>query len=531
MTPAHWDRLRGLSSVQRTIEQFLNGRPFERAPWLAVGFGGGIVAWTMLSGPWQWAAFVALCAAAMQLAPLLAPGGVADHLRHAIVGMALMAAAGCVTIWGKSAAVGVPPIAARETVALAGRIIDRQDSGAGLRLLLAARIAGVDRPMLVRVLVPAPLDRAELQPGAVFAAKARLTPPPPPLLPGARDEAFADWFAGIGAVGSIGGPITLISAAAPAPSLRRVQEGLRDHVLRHLRGSAGGIAATLASGDRGAIARADADAMRDAGFAHLLAIGGLHVGAVIALVYMLVLRGLGLFPPIALRLRLPLVAALAGALAGVAYGLITGAQVPTLRAGMGAVLALGALALGREPLSMRLLAVAALFVLLFWPESLAEPGFQMSFAAVMAVIALNACAPVRAFMAHRDEGPLTRIGRHVVVLALGGLVIELALLPIALFHFHRAGLYGALANLLAIPLVTLVAMPALGFALALDTLGLGAPAWWVTGHALNAVLWIAHATARLPGAVTTLPTMPGWILAVWCCGGCWLALWSGRVRL
>lgn len=530
MTPAHWDRLRGLSSVQRTIEQFLSGRPFERAPWLAVGFGGGIAAWTMLEGPWQWAAFLALCAAAMLLAPLVAPGGVADHLRHAIFAMALMAAAGCGTIWVKSAAVGVSPIPARETVWLAARVIDRQDSVAGVRLLIAARIAGVERPMRARVLVPAPLDRAGLQPGAVFAAKARLTPPPPPMLPGARDEAFADWFAGIGAVGSIGGPITLISAAAPAPSLRRVQEALRDHVLSHLRGSAGGIAATLASGDRGAIARADADAMRDAGFAHLLAIGGLHVGAVIGLVYLLVLRGLGLFPAIALRLRLPLVAALAGALAGVTYGLITGAQVPTMRAGIGALLALGALALGRDPLSMRLLAFAALLVLLFWPESLAEPGFQMSFAAVTAVIALNTSGPVRGFMARRDEGLLARIGRHVVLLALGGLAIELALLPIALFHFHRAGLYGALANLLAIPLVTLVAMPALGLALALDTLGLGAPAWWVTGHALDAVLWVAHATASLPGAVTTLPAMPGWILGLWCVGGCWLALWSGWVR-
>ena len=531
MTGATWDRLPRLSSVQRTIEQFLNGHPLERAPWLAVGFGGGIGGWMVLSGPWQWAGFLALCAAAVLLAPLVARAEVAGHLCQAIIAVALVLAAGCATVWVKSLMVGVRPVLVRENVAIAGRIIDRQDSGVGVRLLLAARIAGVERPMLVQITVPAQLDRAQLQPGAIIAAKARLNPPPPPMLPGARDEAFAAWFAGVGAVGTIGGPIAVLTPAPPAPSQRRMQAALRDHVLAHLRGAAGAIAATLASGDRGAIARSDADAMRDAGFAHLLAIGGLHVGAVIALIYMLVLRGLGLFPPIALRVRLPIVAALMGALAGIAYCLITGAQVPTIRAAAGAVLALLALALGRDPLSMRLLAVAALVVMLFWPESVAEPGFQMSFAAVVAIIALNGTGPVRQFLARRDEGRLTRLGRHVVMLALGGLVIELALLPIALFHFHRAGLYGALSNLLAIPLVTLVAMPSLGLALVLDWAGLGAPAWWVVGRALDAVLWIAHVTAGLPGAVTTLPAMPGWILGLWLVSGCWLALWSGRVRL
>ncbi|KUR76994.1 metal-binding protein [Novosphingobium sp. FSW06-99] len=529
-TNAHWDSLGTLSSVQRTIEQFLNAHPFERAPWLVVGYGTGIGAWIALSGPWQWAAWISLCAAAMVIAPLIAREGQADHLRHALIGMALMLAAGCAAIWMKSALVGAPPIAMRETVVLAGRIVDRQDASGGARLLLAARIAGVDRPVLVQVMIPAQIDRGDLVPGATIAASARLDPPAPPMLPGSHDYAFAAWFAGIAATGSIGGPVTVIARAAPAPSMRWVAAGLRDHVLAHLGGSAGAIAATLASGDRGAIGRSDAEAMRDAGFAHLLSISGLHVSAVIAAVYLLVFRGLGLVPWIALRVRLPLLAAMCGAGAGVAYCLITGSQVPTMRAVAGAVLVLGALALGRDPLSMRLLAVAALFVMLFWPEAVAGPGFQMSFGAVIAVIALHGAAPMQRFMTRREEGPLARLGRQVVLLVVGGLAIECALLPMALFHFHRAGLYGALANLVAIPLVVCVAMPGLALALLLDPLGLGGPAWWVTGRALDAVLWVAHATASLPGAVTTLPAMPGWVYGLWIAGGLWLALWSGPVR-
>ena len=529
----HWDSLKRLSSVQRTIEQFLGNRPFERAPWLAVGYGAGIGAWAMVDGAWQWAALLALCAAALALAPLVAREGRADHLRMAIMGLALMAAAGVATIWMKSALVGAAPLPARETAMIAGRIVDRQDDDADgrVRLLLAARIAGQERPALVQVMVPDQLDRPDLAIGATIMARARLSPPAPPMLPGAHDFAFVAWFQGVAATGSISGPVTVLAPSGQMPTLRGVQGAIKAHVLAHLGGSAGAIAVTLASGDRGAIARSDGDAMRDAGFAHLLSISGLHVSAVIAGVYFLVLRGLGLIPWIALRVRLPLVAALAGAVAGVGYCLLTGSQVPTVRAVAGAVLVLGALALGRDPLSMRLLAVAAVMVMLFWPESLFGASFQMSFGAVMAIVALYGTAPVRRFTARRDESRLVRFGRHLVMLLVGGLAIELALLPVALFHFHRAGLYGAFANVLAIPLVTMVTMPGLALALVLDPLGWGGPAWWVTGRSLDAVLWIAHAMAAMPGAVTTLPSMAGWVYTLWIAGALWLALWSGRVRL
>lgn len=528
-----WDSLKNLSSVQRGIEQFLADRQFERAPWLAVAYGAGIGAWVMLPGPWQWAAFLTLCAAVLALAPVVAREGRADHCRMAIIGLSVMAAAGCATIWMKSSLIGTMPLAARESVMMAGRIVDRQDDGAAgrVRLMLAARIAGRDQPALIQVDLPDQLDRPGLTIGASIMAKARLAPVAPPMLPGAHDFAFTAWFQGVAATGSIAGPITVLSPGQQQASLRGVQDTIRDHVLAHLGGSAGAIAVTLASGDRGAISRGDADAMRDAGFAHLLSISGLHVSAVIAGVYFLVFRGLGLMPWIALRVRLPLVAALCGALAGIGYCLLTGAQIPTVRAVAGAVLVLGALAMGRDPLSMRLLAVAAVLVMLIWPESLFGASFQMSFGAVVTIVALYGLVWVRQFIAWRDEGRVSRLARRLVMLLIGGLAIEFALLPVALFHFHRAGVYGALANLVAIPLVTLVTMPCLALALVLDQVGCGGPAWWAVGRSLDLMLWVAHTTAATPGAVTTLPAMAGWVYGVWIAGTLWLALWSGRVRL
>jgi competence protein ComEC len=217
------------------------------------------------------------------------------------------------------------------------------------------------------------------------------------------------------------------------------------------------------------------------------------------------------------------------ALAGIGYTLLTGAEVPTIRSCLGALLVLAALALGRDPLSLRMLAVAAFIVMLFWPEAVVGPSFQMSFGSVIAIIAFDSSAPVRHFLASRG-GLAGALWRHLALVLATGLVIELALMPMSLFHFHRAGIYGALANVVAIPLTTFVSMPFLALALLLDPVGLGAPAWWVTGRSLDLLLGIAHLTAHQPGAVTMLPGMPGWVFAMMVLGLLWLALWTGRVR-
>jgi len=123
------------------------------------------------------------------------------------------------------------------------------------------------------------------------------------------------------------------------------------------------------------------------------------------------------------------------------------------------------------------------------------------------------------------------VGRHAATLFITGLVIEIALTPIVLFHFHRAGFYGAFANVVAIPLVTFVAMPLIALALLLDFIGLGGPMWWLVDLSLRLLLGIAHFTAAQPGAVKLFPQMGTGTIALFVAGSLWLALWRGRVRL
>lgn len=529
-----WQGRARLASGLARIEAFLGNAGFDRAPWLVAALAAGIAAWFVLPGPIAWLLLVggAMALAGLALGLLRAEGN-QPFTRQALAALAIAVAAGCLLAWSRSAVVGTVPIARPLVATFDARVLAREDRPAEqrLRLVLALREPGTGRAIKVRVNLAAQQDRPGLGEGARIGLRARLMPPASPMLPGGYDFARAAWFSGLAATGSALGPVEVREAAPAGGALARWQRALSAHVRANLGGSPGTIAAAFASGDRGAIAPVDDAAMRDAGLSHLLSISGLHVSAVIGAAYVLVLRVLALLPWLALRVRLPLVAAAAGAGAGIGYTLLTGAEVPTIRSCIGAVLVLLALVLGREPLSLRMVAVAAALVLLVWPEALVGPSFQMSFAAVIAIVALHGAAPVRALFAGREEPWWARGSRQLASLLLTGVVIELALLPIGLFHFHRAGVYGALANVVAIPLTTLASMPLIALALVFDLVGAGAPFWWLAGKSLEALLWLAHATAGLPGAVTTMPAMGRGAFALFLAGAAWLALWSGRVRL
>ncbi|MFC3174276.1 ComEC/Rec2 family competence protein [Novosphingobium bradum] len=531
-----------MSSTLERAEHFLATAGFDRAPWLAVGFGGGIAAWFALPHAWQWLALVAACAVlAGAVLIVLHRDGRLPYLRQAVAALALAVAAGCGTVWTKSALVGTPGLDRPLAATVAGMVLSREEQPADgrTRLVLAMRAPGgpgeaglpADRVVRVRLNVPARFDDPAASEGAMVRLKGRLIPPAPPMLPGSYDFARAAWFTGLAATGTATGPVQVITPAPGQHLLPQMRRGLSRHIHLQLAGSPGGIAAAFASGDRGAIAEADEAAMRDSGLTHLLSVSGLHVSAVIGATYLIVLRLLALWPWVALRLRLPLVAAGAAALAGIGYTVLTGAEVPTVRSVAGALLVLVAVALGREPLSLRLLAAAGFAVMLAWPEAVVGPSFQLSFAAVLTIVALHQAGWMRHFAARREEPWWLAGARHLAVILLTGVAIELALLPIGLYHFHRAGVYGALANVIAIPLTTFVTMPLIALALVMDLGGAGWPAWWAVGQSLELLLALARIVAAQPGAVTTLPAMGGASYALFLAGGLWLALWSGRARL
>jgi competence protein ComEC len=463
----------------------------------------------------------------------MAIGGFAlegGRLERAAAWFGIAMALGCGVIWLRSEWVAAPrlerPLVAsfEATVENAEAIASKGD----IRLILSPFDPAL--PAKVRVSMKADEAPAGIATGARIRLRARLAPPPPMALPGTHDFARDAWFAGLGAVGRSLGKVEVLKAAGPG-GLDHARERLGSHIRARLPGPSGTIAEALATGNQNAVSEEDADAMRRSGLAHLLSVSGLHIAAVIGAAMFAALKLLALSERLALRFNLVVVAAGVGAVAGIAYTLLTGAQVPTVRSCIAALLVLLGVALGRDAISLRLVAVGAIVVLVFRPEALAGASFQFSFAAVTAIIAVHSSELGKRLFARRDEGLIARAARMLLTTVATGLVVEFALMPFALYHFHKAGLYGVAANLMAIPLTTFVIMPLEAGALMLDSIGAGAPLWWLAGLSIEALLWIAHNIANAGGAVATLAAMPGWSFALMVTGALWLCLWTTRPRL
>jgi competence protein ComEC len=515
-----------ISALHEELEGLLERERAQLPPWLVIGFGSGIAAWFALDQRVQWAAFL-FVAAGLALAGFIL---VAGRSGRALGWFALAATIGCALVWARSAWVEQPRLSRPVVTDVAARVesVDYLAARQSVRLTLAPHDPAL--PPRVRVSVDQDDFPTGVAAGAEIRVKARLAPPPPMALPGTYDFARDAWFKALGAVGKAMGPVGVVKSAAPR-GLDRARTSLRQHIASRLPERPAGIAIALATGDQNAVGAEDAEAMRRSGLTHLLSVSGLHIAAVVAFAMFLTLKLLALSETLALRFNLVVVSAGVAAAAGIGYTLLTGAQVPTVRSCVAALLILAGIALGRDAISIRLIAVGALVVLLLRPEALAGASFQMSFAAVTAIVALHSTAWSRKWFQRREEGIIAHLARALAGMIATGLVVELALVPLALFHFHRSGLYGVGANIIAIPLTTFVIMPLEAGALMLDVAGWGKPLWLLCGAAIDGLLKLAHGVASSKGAVALMPSMPEWAFGLMIAGGIWVALWNSRVRL
>jgi competence protein ComEC len=419
------------------------------------------------------------------------------------------------------------------------RVLEVEPRDAGHRLLLDDLQFGglqeAETPKRIRITLPR--DGEMLWPGERIRVRAMLLPPPEPAMPGAFDFARYAWFRQIGAVGYAISTAEIMPAEetrswreAAMLSLSALRQDWTRRISAQTEGAGGAIAAALMTGVRGPIPDHVDAAFRDSGLAHILSISGLHLTLVAGLLFFLVRAVLALSPRLALRYPIKKWAAFAALLGAVAYTLVSGAALPTLRALAMIALALLAVMLDRRAITLRAVAWAALLLLVLWPDSLLDPGFQMSFAAVTAlVVAFEHLAP-KLTRWRSDAGPL-----QIALLWLGGVmaasfVAGLGSSLFAAYHFNRVADYALVANLLAAPLVDFIIMPLTVLAFLLMPLGLEALALTPMVWAVDALIALAIWVAGWPDAVGTVPAMPLWGLAAIAGGGLWLCLWRQRWR-
>jgi competence protein ComEC len=272
-------------------------------------------------------------------------------------------------------------------------------------------------------------------------------------------------------------------------------------------------------------------AFRDSGLQHILSISGLHIGMVAGIVFFSVRFALALLPRAALYWNTKKIAAVAAFLAITFYAAFAVQSVPTQRSWLMTGVVLGAVLIDRQAITLRLVAWAAGLLLLVMPEALASASFQMSFAAVIALVA--AWEATRGTFARlRASGNWRgRVGVWLLSTVMTSLVAGLASAPFALYHFNRFTVYALLANLLAVPLTGLWVMPLALAAGLLLPFGLEAWALVPMGWGIDGLLAIAERVASLDGAVALLPSMPMAGLVAVAAGLLWLSLWRSAWRV
>ncbi|MEL7489864.1 MAG: ComEC/Rec2 family competence protein [Pseudomonadota bacterium] len=372
-------------------------------------------------------------------------------------------------------------------------------------------------------------------PGDVVRLRAGLSPPPPPVAPGAFDFARHLYFQRIGAVGyAVSAPRVL----EPAPKsmgqrirtqIEQMRLTLSRRITRAAPGEGGAIVAAVVTGKRDAIAPSSEDALRDSGLAHLLAISGLHMGLATGLIFFVVRGALALIPALALQYPIKKWAAAAALTSGFFYLLLSGGGWSARRAFIMTAVIFIAMIADRRALSLRNVAIAACIILLTTPEALMHPGFQMSFAAVTALIAAYEWASGRQ-NPHRSFSTVAKFKRYGVGIAVTDTIAAVATAPFALYHFNRVAIYSLPANLAAMPLMAFWIMPFAVLGLALAPLGLDAWAWRASAGGVEFVLAAASYVSSRPGAISLTPQWPLLALLTLTVGALWLCLQSARWR-
>jgi competence protein ComEC len=521
--------MRPIAAMKAALDSWLDTERERLAVWLPVFMGLGVLGYYALRfEPEAWIG-VAIALPTLASAALL-PG--ARWLLAPFAAAALGFAA------AQMATIRAPPIEAdlpTHATIVTGTIRAVEALPDGRRITIQpAWLDGAAEPLrrAVRTRLQKK-DDGELASGDQIRIRALVRPPASPSYPGGWDLQRDAFYAGLGGSGYALGKAERVTQAVPSAPMRFVQwlrEAIAHRVVAVIPGAAGAVSVTLLTGASMAIPEVDHAAFRDSGLAHLLAVAGLHIGIVMGFALTVSRFAFSLSERASLFWPTKKLAAICALVAGGAYMVLTGMHVPIIRSFVMACLFTVALLADRRPFSLRGLGLAAVVLMLIAPQEVPGVSFQMSFSAVLALIAGYEALRPWLRRLHGKSMPRKFVS-HIAALALTSALAGSASAPYGAYHFGHVQVYFVLANMIAVPLTAMWVMPAGLIALFLMPLHLEVLALVPMGWGAEAVLWVARATAALPAATFDAPHIPAWGLGVFSLGLAWLGLWQTRRRL
>lgn len=481
-------------------------------PWMALSV---LVACAF--GAWlkrgRWSALGWLCVGVMAL------GFLAAYMRtHSLDTVLLQRESGPVTVQGRVVEVDALPKALRVTLS------DVALTGGWLK-------AGDRLPHTLRVKLKSK-DRADPQAGDTVRVRAVLLPLSAPVSPSAFDFQRHAYFQGLGATGYAIGDLEVIDHAGRGDFFEDMRHAIRKKIAAGIKDpDIAGVVTAFLIGESKAISEDAWERIRRSGIAHLLAISGFHITVVTGAFFFLVRALLALWPWAALHLPIKKISAGCAMAGSVFYLLLICSPVTAERAVIMACVVMVAIMLERDPFSLRLAAFAAGVLLLFQPEALIGPSFQMSFAAVVALIAFYESVARKWVVAERDAALWHKAWVYMVACLLTTVIATAATAPYVIYHFGQVPLLaGLVSNMIAVPLSSIITLPFGILACLLMPFGLEAMPLWVTEQSMVVIMWVVDVTASWKNAVLMANSFAAGWLALFTLGALWVCIWRGWWR-
>lgn len=369
--------------------------------------------------------------------------------------------------------------------------------------------------------------------GDVVKGYAYLVPPIVPAEAGAYNFARAAWFMRIGAIGRLV-ELTEYRVEKDRSALHIWFEDLRSFISKRIQDvlpkETAAITVPIVIGDQGLVSPKQYELYRIAGIIHVLSVSGFHLTLLSLLVFGLIRGGFALIPKLANYVNTKKVAAFLSLLLTLFYLFISGLQIPAVRSFIMIAVFLIAVLFDRSAISLRTAVLAGCAILLIWPESLINSGFQLSFIAVFAMLSLY-----ETLMRYFKTSPYRKKFFYKCWLVFIGsicvsLLASFSTTPYSAYHFNQFAPYSILGNLLTSVLFSFAVMPLLLIAVLLMPFGWDAPFLTLNGYCLDFIAHICEWIMTLPYADIMVPSFDTWGICVITGGFLILFFFQGKIR-
>ncbi|NSX83052.1 DUF4131 domain-containing protein [Wolbachia endosymbiont of Atemnus politus] len=350
---------------------------------------------------------------------------------------------------------------------------------------------------------------------------------PPKIAPSeyAYDFARIAYYQKISATGFATNKVALYKKAE-ARKFQEYIESLRQYIYenlqRNIKKPHADIISALLIGKKDGIDQKTMDAIRNSGIAHLFAISGLHLSFIAGLFFIVFRNLFATSETLTLKYNTKKISAFLTILPTTFYLLITGMQISAQRAYIMVILVLIAIMIERKYRGLIAIAFAASVILIVEPEAILKPGFQMSFSAVLALVA--------SYQINANKLFKIKIIKYFVSIMISSVIASLATVPYTIYNFNYLSISGIITNLVAIPIVTLVIIPLGIIYVLLIPLGIE----WIIApfieRPIDSVLYITNAIASLKYLIIPIRTFPASSIIIITFGLLWLCLWERNWR-